>query len=387
MTHQPVPPALLSWARLPGPAKALAAARRRLEAGHGMTGSALRVEFSRSEREQLGQLLGMNWAIAGRSVTAKALFDAVGSAGGELVALLVATDGPLRDLPAERAEAGHRAEAERRAASDVLVDAGVPATSVQAWLARRGLPSAGTGQLLRLADQAASVWRHLPRDRESPVLLQVLAAMAFPLTVLDRTHRLDRRTPLATAVLRLARGGGSDSDLPSGAEAWRAAWEELGVVCDPLSSRVLTLNLPLIGTAAACRLTASAAGEPTWLTWRSLEGEFTMAAGAQVFVCENPSIVAAAADRLGDQSRPLVCTDGNPSATSRRLLARLATSGAELLVRADDDASGQKIVADLRTLNPRARLWRYEQRSPEQAAAQPRFEEDDIEALLSDLVA
>ena len=31
-----------------------------------------------------------------------------------------------------------------------------------------------------------------------------------------------------------------------------------------------------------------------------------------VFVCENPSVVAAAADRLGRRCRPLLCTEGSP---------------------------------------------------------------------------
>lgn len=64
-------------------------------------------------------------------------------------------------------------------------------------------------------------------------------------------------------------GGGEGSDLPTDAEGWRGVWEELGVVCDELSSRVLVHNLLLTGIAGACRLTTAADGEPIWLTWRA----------------------------------------------------------------------------------------------------------------------
>ena len=48
---------LLTWARLPGPQKVLAAARRQLQAGHGLAGSPLRVDLTPNEREEVGRLL------------------------------------------------------------------------------------------------------------------------------------------------------------------------------------------------------------------------------------------------------------------------------------------------------------------------------------------
>jgi hypothetical protein len=64
---------------------------------------------------------------------------------------------------------------------------------------------------------------------------------------------------------------------------------------------------------------------------------------SDVYVCENPSVLIAAADQLGESSRPLVCTNGRPSAAALRLLTGLAEGGTSIHVRADDDTSGQAI--------------------------------------------
>ena len=169
---------------------------------------------------------------------------------------------------------------------------------------------------------------------------------------------------------------------PNSAEAWRVAWEEHGIDCDPVSSRVLVLNLPIAGDVPCARLAQAAGAEPLWLTLRSLSGEFQMAVpAADVYVCENPSVLIAAADQLGKHSRPLVCTNGRPSAAALRLLTGLAESGAAIHVRADDDAAGQAIVATVRRAVPDAELWRFEARP----TRLPRYEEQDLPLLLHDL--
>jgi uncharacterized protein (TIGR02679 family) len=121
--------------------------------------------------------------------------------------------------------------------------------------------------------------------------------------------------------------------------------------CDPVSSRVLVLNLVLRGDAAACRLTAAAGPEPPWLTWRSLSGPFGCDA-PDVYVCENPSVLIAAADQLGADALPLVCTNGRPSAAVRLLLTGLASGGTTIHARADDDPAGRDIVAALPRRDP-----------------------------------
>jgi uncharacterized protein (TIGR02679 family) len=66
-------------------------------------------------------------------------------------------------------------------------------------------------------------------------------------------------------------------------------------------------------------------------------------AGREVFVCENPNIVAIAADRLGPACAPLVCTDGMPSAAQQTLLSQLAAAGARLRYHGDFDWAGLSI--------------------------------------------
>jgi uncharacterized protein (TIGR02679 family) len=243
----------------------------------------------------------------------------------------------------------------------------VPTAAAAAWVARRGLPRAGTGQLLELASRCALVWPRLPGPT---ILLTVLAAEA-----LGDPHALDRGSPVAAGVLRLL-----GYDVPATAEEWRATWDEIGVVCDPVSSRVIVLNLRLDGDAAACRLTAAAGAEPLWLTWRSLAGTFGPT-DPDVYVCENPSVLIAAADQLGRRCLPLVCTNGRPSAAARRLLAALAGGGTVLHVRADEDSAGRQIVSGLNAAIPGMRLWRYSL----ECSPHPRYEEQDLELLLHDL--
>ena len=360
-------PRLLDWAGLPGPAKVLAAARQRLEAGHGMAGRPLRVPLTDAEREQVGRLLGTSWVLSGRQVGARALAEAVASLGSDLETLLTVNGGPVRDRAAERAASLRQAEDERARALGVLTAAGVPTAAAVAWVARRGLPRAGTGQLLELASRCALVWPRLPGPT---ILLTVLAAEA-----LGDPHALDRGSPVAAGVLRLL-----GYDVSATAEAWRATWDEIGVVCDPVSSRVLVLNLRLDGDAAACRLTAAAGAEPLWLTWRSLADTFGPT-DPDVYVCENPSVLIAAADQLGRRCLPLVCTNGRPSAAARRLLAALAGGGTVLHVRADEDSAGRQIVSGLNAAIPGMRLWRYSLES----SPHPRYEEQDLELLLHDL--
>jgi uncharacterized protein (TIGR02679 family) len=362
--------ALLAWAGLPGPQKVLAAARRRLEAGHGLDGSPLRVDLTPDERAEVGRLLGTAWVRSGRAVGARALDRAVGSLGADVADLLAATGGPVHDLRADRAASRQEALAERELAAQALADADVPADAITAWLSRRGLPAAGHGQLLDLATRCAQVWRLLPTPDGGRMLLTVLAASA-----LDDPHALDRGSPVATALLRLL-----GHEAPDSAEGWRLTWDEHGIDCDPVSSRVLAMNLRLRGNAACVRLTEAAGPEPLWLTWRSLTGIFR-AEDPDVFVCENPSVLIAAADELGSKGLPLVCTNGRPSAAAMRLLTELAAAGAVLHVRADDDPAGQEIVAGIMKAIPSARLWRFTLRDPPAS----RYEEQDIDVLLRDL--
>jgi hypothetical protein len=181
---------LLGWARLPGPQKVLAAARRRLEAGGDLSGSPLRVSLTPDERAEVGGLLGITWVGSGKAVGARTLANTLRDLGTDVSELLAATGGPLRDLRMERDTARKDAATERERATWVLTSVGIPADVAVAWVSKRGLPAAGSGQLADLASRCARVWELLPGPGGVRMLLTVLAASA-----LDDPHALDRGSP------------------------------------------------------------------------------------------------------------------------------------------------------------------------------------------------
>lgn len=88
------------------------------------------------------------------------------------------------------------------------------------------------------------------------------------------------------------------------AEWRREAWAAVGVLVSELALPVLTLGLPGDRHSVTGRVLDlwRGAGEPGHLSLRQLVDDpptLTALAGAAVFVCENPAVVSAAADRLG----------------------------------------------------------------------------------------
>ena len=85
----------------------------------------------------------------------------------------------------------------------------------------------------------------------------------------------------------------------------RVAWETLGVLCDELSAPVLVLNLRADSnslTGRSLNLHADSA-EPCRISVRQLRRHAPSfdveAVGPTVFVCENPTVLEVAANRLG----------------------------------------------------------------------------------------
>jgi uncharacterized protein (TIGR02679 family) len=77
-----------------------------------------------------------------------------------------------------------------------------------------------------------------------------------------------------------------------------------------------------------------------------------------VFVCENPTVLAAAADRLGTSSAPLVCLEGQRKTAARVLLGLLAEAGTDLAYHGDFDWGGLRI-GNVVVRDHAARAWRY----------------------------
>src|SRR6266571_4464243 len=145
------------------------------------------------------------------------------------------------------------------------------------------------------------------------------------------------------------------------ADSRRAAWAAVGVHLDELSSLALCLGLPgdtrtaLGRTLASCR----EVGQPTVLTLRQLRCHDEPLRAARVRICENPVVVAAAADELGARCQPLVCVGGQPSAAGWRLLELLVGGGAEFSYHGDFDWGGIRIAGAVRR-RVNWRPWRYD---------------------------
>lgn len=346
-TANELPPHLATWVREPGPAKVVAEIRRRAERGHSTDRGTLRCELDETERKQVGRLLGVQWELSGRSVRLQDLATRLERTPLELAE---AVTGPIVTRAELRAQVAAEAAVELADARDRLVHAGVPGEAADRWLADPATPRPGSG-LTRLVGQVAVAWSAVP---EVPTHLARLAADLF-----GDAHTLDADQALGRAVARLAATvHGLDRPRRSG-PSWRAAWAAIGVLCNEVSSRVLALNLPLRGAAPAAALAGAAPGEPVWLTLRSLAGDWT-ASGRTVFVCENPTVVEAAADRFGAACPPLVCTDGMASAAALRLIGGLAEAGCAVRARADFDKAGFVIVEQIRSAAPGMTLWRFD---------------------------
>jgi hypothetical protein len=89
-----IDPALLTWAKLSGSSKVLNAARRRLEGGHGLSGTPLFADLTVEERADVGRLLGLTWQRSGRAVSARELSAASRDRGTDVEELLAALGTP-----------------------------------------------------------------------------------------------------------------------------------------------------------------------------------------------------------------------------------------------------------------------------------------------------
>lgn len=204
-----------------------------------------------------------------------------------------------------------------------------------------------------LVQRAAAVLDRLPACG-TPRALLAAAALGDP-------HALDHGKPVATLVLAVLRNARrqhnpAPEEIAAQDESVRDIWAGAGVLVNELARPALFLNLPTeAGSFEACR-----AGEPTYLSLRTLlrTPPKWCVTGTDVFVCENPNLLAVVADRLGQCSAPLVCTEGMPSAAQQVLLSQLARSGADLHYHGDFDWPGIRIGNYvLQTFN--ARPWRF----------------------------
>jgi uncharacterized protein (TIGR02679 family) len=218
---------------------------------------------------------------------------------------------------------------------------------------RRGWLKRATRQDVSLApsllNRTLEVLSLLPTD---PVPLAIFSAEKT-----GDAHALDNNQSLGRLVLKFINACQTTAATEmKRARLTRQLWESVGIVPDELSSSVLVLNLPAIGNSLSDRTLRehAATGMPCRLTFRHLRlhpATFTSPATNDftktLYVCENPSVVAAAADRLGPGCPPLVCLEGHPSLACWRLLKELVAAGYEINYHGDFDWGGIRIANKL----------------------------------------
>ena len=323
--------------------------RRRLELGNPLEGPVTLAHASPVQRAAVERLFGRP-ARSGRglSVPLGSLDRLVRGSGlhaDGLAAAVVALTGPVL----VRADVEASESAAWSAAFAGLSRYAADRPPLAAWVAQLRR----SGQVKRLAptppeasdllDALVAVLRALPAGGES---LGTFAAR----TTGGGAHALDEGRALGTLALGAARAL-ARLDVPgpdeSVAEARREAWAAVGVLCDELSSSVLVIGLPGDATTTGRLLAlARSDGQPLWLTLRQLARDPPHWGRdvRRVYVCENPSVVALAADRLGPACPALVCTNGQPSAAAMVLLRALRKTGAPLLHHGDFDWGGVRIA-------------------------------------------
>lgn len=324
-------------------------ARDRLEAGRPLTGTVTLPAATPDQRRAVERLTGRA-ARSGASLSVsltdvdRILRDS-GAAQGGLAEAVTRLTGPLRDRSRERADLA-AAWGAAFGSLDAAVDGRDELAPWRAWLdatgvVRRLAPEPDQARLL-LA-QVAAVLRRLP-SRGIP--LGRLAAECC-----GDAHALDDGRPAGTLVLSAVR---ALAGLPFASEGTagsrRAAWATVGVHLDELSSLVLCLGLPGDTRTALGRTLASCCevGQPAVLTLRQLRCHDEPLHSGRVRICENPVVVAAAADELGARCQPLVCVGGQPSAAGWRLLELLAVGGADFGYHGDFDWGGVRIARAVR---------------------------------------
>jgi uncharacterized protein (TIGR02679 family) len=315
----------------PGLEWLVARARDRIARGLPLTGTVVRKSATTVEREALARFIGRPVTAGGSASVSLEQVDhllrANGIADGGLAEAVVTLGGPV----AIRHDEASRVREEWAAAHEPLRALGESHPRWMPWIEQVNLRRRSTDSVEArvLASEASGVLERLPA---SGIALAVLAN-----EVLDDSHALDAGRPVASLVLAAIRSLDPEQTLNA-----RQLWEGVGVALDELSSTVLVHALPYSSPARS-----GPTALPHDLTLQQLDRLNLFdddLSGVEIFVCENPSVVAAAA-RI--ESAPLVCLRGQPSAATVRLLTQLSAAGATFRYHGDFDWGGIRIANGL----------------------------------------
>jgi uncharacterized protein (TIGR02679 family) len=324
---------------------------RRLGAGAAVTRVRLG-PLTRTEQDAVADLLGLaNRPQPGAQVTWTRVERAVEElTGSPLSVVLEDLYGPAGNRSADRARAADAREA------------------VWDWL--RGHDVVHRRDLTAWAAEQEAVGLRGSIDETRAVLTRALAVLdalpsageplpVFAGRILNDTHALDGGSGLAGLVLSgiAARQGVA---RPSRAAHRRALWQSVGIADDALSATVLIAGFDVVGTSPAdslCRL-AHQGGRALCLTLADLrDGLPRLRRAQQVWIVENPAILALAVHRFGQALPPMVCGSGWPSTAATTLLSGLSGAGHTLSYHGDLDGEGVRIAAHV-VAESGARPWR-----------------------------
>lgn len=96
-------------------------------------------------------------------------------------------------------------------------------------------------------------------------------------------------------------------------------------------------------------------------------------------VCENPSVIEAAAAELGSSCPPLICLYGRPSSAAWDVLEAVVRAGGRLAVSTDRDTAGTQILDEVFRSYPAQGVERWLPDAP------GLYEEQRLSAMLADL--
>lgn len=265
------------------------------------------------------------------------LTESIGAGVREVVTRLV---GPLGDRAGDRERAAaKRAELWAWLAGHPVL-AAQPA--LQSWaeaVRRSGITRGSVSQTRQEIDRVLRVLAELPASGEP---LPLLADR-----VLGDTHALDDGTRCGGLVLR-GLASVYDAQVPENAQQRRALWERAGVADDELSTVVLAAGIRLADDDLPSSIlrVCTEAGQAAALTLSQLRaGDFASTPPGDVWVFENPSVLAMALARFGRRCPPIVITSGWPNSAAILLLQRLAGGGSRLHYHGDFDGEGLRIAA------------------------------------------
>ncbi len=297
------------------------------------------------DRQQgaLADLLGLSrlpgaYPVISMAALDRVLSEAIGATTREVVTELI---GPPGDRAGDR-----RAAAAGRAELWAWLNGHPVVTSQPAltlWVS--GVQHAGlaAGSLPRTREQLEQALRVLAELPASGVPLPVLADK-----VLGDTHGLDEGTRCAALVLR-ALAAIYDAPVPANAQERRELWERAGVTEDQLSAVVLAAGIRMPGDDIAARILrlCAEAGHAAALTLGQLRASDWTGGEppSEVWVFENPSVLAVALGRFGYRCPPMAVTAGWPNSAAILLLQKLAAAGARLYYHGDFDGEGLRIAA------------------------------------------